>query len=276
MKIFINQEWKNQGQLEDLVRKCIERTFHDVKIEADFLNLNFDFQKLTTRSNIDEIEIIESLSNLNFVYASYYSINSKAIPTIIDTISFNQIKLKLSENEAKFIENCYINYNEQFVLKFKMPELRIDYDESIIHKLFNIIKNDRFESYIERNMENCFILNKNLNFGNDVLRLLFVSKEIKFSTQIVTSNYPQTSIEEFLNNFQVNLLHVLNESDAIQKLRLNREEKNIELHEENFCEEKLKIFVGRFEQICYIKERISDPTVSHIIIHGESGCGKTR
>ena len=241
-----------------------------------FLNLNFDFQKLTTRSNIDEIEIIQTLSNLNFVYASYYSINSKAIPTIIDTISFNQIKLKLSENEAKFIENCYINYNEQFVLKFKMPELRIDYDESIIHKLFNIIKNDRFESYIERNMENCFILNKNLNFGNDVLRLLFVSKEIKFSTQIVTSNYPQTSIEEFLNNFQVNLLHVLNESDAIQKLRLNREEKNIELHEENFCEEKLKIFVGRFEQICYIKERISDPTVSHIIIHGESGCGKTR
>ena len=120
------------------------------------------------------------------------------------------------------------------------------------------------------------LLNKNLNFGNDVLRLLFVSKEIKFSTQIVTSNYPQTSIEEFLNNFQVNLLHVLNESDAIQKLRLNREEKNIELHEENFCEEKLKIFVGRFEQICYIKERISDPTVSHIIIHGESGCGKTR
>ena len=41
MKIFINQELKNQGQLEDLVRKCIERTFHDVKIEADFLNLNF-------------------------------------------------------------------------------------------------------------------------------------------------------------------------------------------------------------------------------------------
>ena len=48
------------------------------------------------------------------------------------------------------------------------------------------------------------------------------------------------------------------------------------LHHDKFCEEKLKIFIGRSEQIKYIRERFMDPTASHFIIYGESGSGKTR
>ena len=276
MKTFINSELKIENQVEELVKHCIERTLQKVKIEVDFFNLNFDYQHVTSRSNIDEIEIIKSLSNINFIYASYYSISSKTAPNIIDKSSFNELKLKLNEKEIEFIENCYISYDDQFLLKNKIPELKFDIDQSIIDKLFNIIKNDGFETYIERNMENYFIVNKNLKSENYILRLLFVSKVIKMDNKIETSNFPQTSIEEFLDKFEIDLLEILNESDGIQKLSLNKKEKNIKIHHEKFCEDKLKIFVGRTEKICYIRERINDPSVSHIVIHGnESGSGKT-
>jgi hypothetical protein len=275
MKIFINIELKNENHLEELVKSCIEKIFQNLNIPVDFLHLNFDYQYVTFRSNLDEIEIIKSFSNKNFIYASYFNINSIVAPTVIDKNSFDELKLKLNEDEAKFIEDCYINDNEQFLLKFKIPELNF-IDQSLINKLFNIIKNDGFETYIERNMKNYFIFNKNLKFQNHILRLVFASKEIKIYNKIELSHFPQTSIEAFLDNFQIELLEILNKSDEIQKLSLDKEEKNIKFHHEKFCEEKLNIFVGRDEQLHYIIDRIKDPTVSYIIIYGESGSGKTR
>ena len=65
MKTFINSELKIENQVEELVKHGIERTLQKVKIEVEFFNLNFDYQHVTSRSNIDEIEIIKSLSNIN-------------------------------------------------------------------------------------------------------------------------------------------------------------------------------------------------------------------
>jgi hypothetical protein len=280
MKIFINIELKNENQLEELVKSCIEKIFQNLNIQVDFLHLNFDYQYVKFRSNLDEIEIIKSFSNKNFIYASYFDLNSIKAPTVIDKNSFDELKQKLNEDEAKFIEDCYVNENEQFLLKVKIPELKFNIDQSLINNLFNIIKNDGFETYIERNMKNYFILNKNLKFQNHILRLVFASKEIKIDNKIdnkiEVSHFPQTSIEAFLENFQIDLREILNKSDEFKKLSLDKDEKNIKFHHEKFCEEKLKIFVGRDEQLHYIIDRIKDPTVSYIIIYGESGSGKTR
>ena len=86
------------------------------------------------------------------------------------------------------------------------------------------------------------------------------------------------SIENFLINFRTELFDIIKKFKKIKKKSLHKEEeeKIIKLHHEEIGKEKSKAFVGRIGQILYIKEKLADFTVSHIVIHGESGCGKTR
>ena len=200
------------------------------------------------------------MSNIKFIYASYYNINSKIIPTIIDKNSFN------------CIYSCFVNYDDKYLIKSKIPELKQEINQSS----FEIFKSDGFERYLETNMNDYFVFSRNLKSENNILRLLFVSKEEKIDHNVKEFYSTEMSIDDFLSNFQFDLLEIFKKSDAIQKISFFEEENNVKTHHDKYCNEKIKIFVGREEQICYIEERIKDPRVSHMIIHGESGCGKTR
>ena len=276
MKFYINPNLKNHEKFENLISSCIKKfKIKDVQLEVVYINFE-NHQNELLRSNIDEIEQIKCFSNKNFMYASYYNMSSKIVPSIIDEKSFNLIKKALSNEDKKFIEDCYVYHNDQFLLKTKIPELKSDINESTIETLFSIIQNDGFDNYVQTNMNEYFVFYRTLECNDSCLRLLFASREKEMESSYKVFHLNNIFIDKFLEVFQNDLLDVIKNFNEIQKQSLLEEDSTINLHHEAFCKEKLKVFVGRTEQILYAREVLNDPSVSHVIIHGESGCGKTR
>ena len=93
MKFFINTDLKhNYLELESPISRMIENTLKILNVQVDSVYIYFDHHEKMLRSNIDEIEQIKCFSNLHFMYASYYNMSSKVVPSIIDEKSFNLIK----------------------------------------------------------------------------------------------------------------------------------------------------------------------------------------
>ena len=208
MKIYINSELTiENGDVKVTIEEFLRQLPHVLK--GEFVYINFDHQNETSNTNIDEIELIKSFSNLNFIYASLYNIDSRKIPSIISSSEFEEMIKKLKEDELEIIKNHYINHNNQFVLKTKIPEFCTDIRQFSDEKLFEIIKNDGFHSYIRTNMRGYFVFSRNLKHQNYVMRLLFASKEIKIKNNLMDLDSSTISIENFLKHFQHNLLMVL-------------------------------------------------------------------
>ena len=134
MKIYINSELTiENGDVKVTIEEFLRQLPHVLK--GEFVYINFDHQNETSNTNIDEIELIKSFSNLNFIYASLYNIDSRKIPSIISSSEFEEMIKKLKEDELEIIQRkmnivrmkrkAVNEYRDELILNYYSKKIRV-------------------------------------------------------------------------------------------------------------------------------------------------------
>jgi transcriptional regulator with GAF, ATPase, and Fis domain len=231
------------------------KRFEDfLEIKKAFEGCTFNIIKLVPSGFIDQlnyglnedIKMIKNILDLNsFVYIREYD-------------QHHLVEKKLNKTQFKELLTTSNKFNQNLILKWYIQDAEDYYLKLAIPELQDTISCDENELKI---LKNLFIYQKNEE------NLITVNEKLRFEVFCVNRNSIESRNGDFIEI--IRLFFMKNKSKNIET------EKTEIKNQWEFCNLKVKNFIGRSNTVKNLIEIFKKTSNKPLIIHGRSGCGKS-